>query len=135
MPRIRPETALQWVPTADQNAVLDWLAMGYSQQAASRQTEVPQPTIWKWLNEREFSALFREEVQRRSALFQENLSAIEEQQKLQATATFGKVLSGEVRRDSSGNAPLEYLAAVELLRATRWKQIAGEPHRKFGDTA
>ena len=132
MARAQSETKLAWVPTADMSAVLDQLAMGYSLNAASRVTGVALQTIWSWINELSFSAQFREEIQSRSALFQENLSAIEDQQAMQATATFGKALVGEVHRDSNGNAPIEYLAAVELLRATRWKQKAGEQHQRFG---
>jgi hypothetical protein len=134
MARAQSQTKLAWVPTKDQNSALDWLAQGYSLNAVSRLTQIPVVTIWSWVNELAFSTQFREEIDKRAALFQENLSAIEEQQKLQATSTFGKALAGEFHRDSSGNVPLEYLAAVELLRATRWKQIAGEPHRKFGPT-
>lgn len=132
MAKAQSETKLAWVPTKDQNLALDWLAMGYSLNAVSRMTEIPVTTIWSWANELAFSAQFREEIQTRAKVFQDNLGAIEEQQMLQATATFGKALAGEVRRDGAGNAPLEYLAAVELLRATRWKQKAGEQHKQFG---
>ena len=57
--------------------------------------------------------------------------AVEAQQLVMGTATFHKALQGEVRRDSDGNLPVEYLAAVELLRNTRWKQKAGG-HKQFG---
>ena len=131
MAKSQSDNKLAWVPTPEMGPVLDGLAMGMSQQAVSRSTGVPQQTIWSWINELAFSAQFRDEIQVRARLFQENLEAIEEQQMLQATATFGKALAGEVRRDHDGNAPLEYLAAIELLRATRWKQKAGG-HKQFG---
>ena len=131
MAKALAQTKPAWVPTEDMAATLDWLAMGYSLNAVARLTEIPYKTIWSWVNELAFSAQFREEIQARAAIFQSNLDAIEDQQTLQATATFGKALVGEVLRDSDGNAPLEYLAAVELLRNTRWKQKAGG-HKQFG---
>ena len=59
------------------------------------------------------------------------LEAIEDQEMLQATAILGKALAGEVPRDPDGNIPIEYSAALELLRATRWKQRSGG-HKQFG---
>ena len=131
------DTALQWVPTADQSRVLDCLAMGLSQNAASRDTGIPYQTINSWINDLAFSDAFREEVERRSALFQENLRAIEDQQIVQATAVVGRAISGELERElgaRGGQNPLQYDAAVELLRNTRWKQKAGEQHKQFGAT-
>lgn len=131
MARAQAETKLAWVPTAEQSAVLDQLAMGYSMNAASRVTGVAVQTIWSWANELAFSAQFQDEIQTRAKLFQDNLEAIEDQQMMQAVALFGRVLAGEVRRDKDGDLPPEYVAAAELLRATRWKQKAGG-HKAFG---
>lgn len=131
MARAQAETNLTWVPTAEQNAVLDQLAMGYSMNAASRVTGVAVQTIWSWANELTFSGQFQDEIQTRAKLFQDNLEAIEDQQMMQAVALFGRVLAGEVLRDSLGNLPPEYVAAAELLRNTRWKQKAGG-HKQFG---
>ena len=131
------DTALQWVPTADQSRALDGLAMGLSQNAVSRETGIPYQTINSWVNDLLFSDAFREEVERRSALFQENLRAIEDQQIVQATAVVGRAISGELERElgaRGGQNPLQYDAAVELLRNTRWKQKAGEQHKQFGAT-
>lgn len=127
----RRNTELAWVPTAEQTAVIDQLAQGYSLNAASRVTGVALQTIWSWVNELSFSAQFREEIETRAKLFQENLDAIEDQQILQATALFGKILAGEVKPDGFGNLPAEYRYAAELLRNTRWKQKAGG-HKQFG---
>ena len=133
------DTALQWVPTADQSRVLDCLAMGLSQNAASRDTGIPYQTINSWINDLAFSDAFREEVVRRATLFQENLRAIEDQQIVQATAVVGRAIAGELERERDGRTgstknTLQYDAAVELLRNTRWKQKAGEQHKQFGAT-
>jgi len=131
------EHALQWVPTLDQSRVLDCLAMGRSQNAASRETGIPYTTINSWVSELLFSEAFRAEVMRRAELFQENLAAIEDQQIVQATAIVGRAIAGELERERDGRTggsknTLQYDAAVELLRATRWRQKAGEPHKQFG---
>jgi hypothetical protein len=131
MAKSQSETKLAWVPTPEMSAVLDQLAMGYSLNAASRLTGVAPMTVWSWVNELAFSAQFRDEIQKRAALFQENLAAIEDQQIIQATSLYGKVLAGEVKPDGLGNLPPEYRYAVELLRNTRWKQKAGG-HKQFG---
>jgi len=106
--------------------------MGYSQQAVSRLTGVPQQTIWSWVNELAFSAQFREEIARRNQLFTDSLEDIEDQQILQANAVISRAVQGEYRRDAEGNRPIELDIAVELLRHTRWKQKAGEQHKRFG---
>ena len=131
MVREQSDTRLAWVPTAEQSAVLDQLAMGYSLNAAARVTGVAVQTIWSWANELSFSEAFRAEVQKRAQLFQENLAAIEDQQIIQATALYGKVLAGEVEADGFGNLPPQYGYAAQLLRNTRWKQKAGG-HKQFG---
>jgi hypothetical protein len=131
MAKAKSDTKLAWMPTAEQSAVIDQLAMGYSLNAAERATGVAHQTIWSWANELAFSGQFREEIRRRAALFQANLEAIEDQQVLQATALYGRVLAGEVDVDRTGNLPAEYQYALELLRATRWKQRAGG-HKRFG---
>ena len=129
------ETALQWLPTAEQSPVLDCLAMGLSQNAASRETGVPYQTINGWVNNLSFSDAFREEVVRRAELFQENLGAIEDQMVVQATAVVAKAIAGELERERGGLSgtknTLQYDAAVEFLRATRWKRISGG-HQQFG---
>jgi len=124
-------TARPWVPTKEQNEALDWLAMGYSMNATSRNVGIAVGTVWNWVNDAQFSEQFRKEITQRAAVFQENLEAIEDQQMLQATAILGKALAGEVPRDPDGNIPIEYSAALELLRATRWKQRSGG-HKQFG---
>ena len=129
------DTGLRWVPTHEQSRVIDALALGYSQNAAARTTGVPYQTINDWVSNSRHAAEFRAIVEERMALFNENLTAIEQQQVVQATALVGMALSGEMQRDARGNYPLEYVAAVELLRATRWRQIAGEKHRQFGESA
>lgn len=105
--------------------------MGYSQQATSRLTSISQQTIWSWVNELAFSAQFRDEIARRAQMFRENLDNIEEQQVMTATSIIGRALQGDLPRDSRGNLPAEFVAAVELLRP-RWKTRHGEGHRKFG---
>lgn len=107
------------------------LAQGYSQQAAARLSGTSQQLISYWLNDAVFAGLFGAKIAELSELFGENLEAVEAQQLVMGTATFHKALQGEVRRDSDGNLPVEYLAAVELLRNTRWKQKAGG-HKQFG---
>lgn len=138
----RGDTALAWVPTADQSRVLDGLAMGLSQNAVARDTGIPYTTINTWVNDLLFSEAFRAEVKRRAQLFAENLSAIEDQMGIQATAVVARAIAGELEREylpgrdgGSTKNPLQYDAAVEFLRATRWKQIAGEQHRQFGSAS
>lgn len=125
------ETSGAWRPTEEQSLVADLLARGYSQQAAARLSGVSQPQISQWINRDVTAALFCELIAERTRLFAENLEAAEDQQVVMATGTFHRALQGEIERDDNGNLPVEYLAAVELLRNTRWKQKAGG-HKQFG---
>lgn len=127
-----PETTKQWLPTPDQREVVSLLAQGYSQNAVSRMLpSVPQQTISYWLNGAEFAEQFRAMVQEVASVFRENLEAVEDQDTVLATSIIHRALSGELQRDSSGT-PLQYDAAVELLRATRWKIRAQGGHKQFG---
>jgi hypothetical protein len=124
-----------WAPTAEQAEVIDLQATGYSQQACSRVTGVPVGTIWSWNNELAFSAQYRELVQRRTEEFQAAKDAIHDQQVVMALEILQTALSGDMQRERVGDAsvtPLRYEAAIQLLRATFWKQKSGEPHKKFG---
>ena len=125
------ETSGAWLPTPEQSLVADLLAQGYSQQAAARLSGVRQPQISHWINRDAGAEHFCALVKERAELFRENLEAVEDQQLVLSTATFHKALQGLIERDDDGNLPVEYLAAVELLRNTRWKQKAGG-HQKFG---
>jgi transcriptional regulator with XRE-family HTH domain len=127
------ETALGWIPTEQQAAVIDFLALGYSQNAAARQLGVLQQTISLWLNDASFAPQFRERVAERQKLFEENLERIESQQQVMATALVGHALNGEAARDKYGNRPLDLDVAIELLRP-RWRYRAGERHKQFGAT-
>lgn len=132
MPRQRSETRLQWLPDSTQSRVLDGLAMGMSQNACARAFGVAVQNINYWVNEASFSEAFRAEVQARAKLFEENRGAIEEQQITRAIALVGEALEGGVERDRNGQLPVQHSVAIELLRATRWKQKAGEQHKQFG---
>ena len=128
----RPKSATlgAWVPTADQIRAMDCLALGLSQSAIERQTGIPQETISRWCNRDACAPMFRAEVARRARLFADNLEVIETQQVVQATAVVGAALAGEVQRDAHGELPIEWLTAVNLLRATRWKAIARTRYEK-----
>lgn len=109
--------------------------MGLSQNAVSRETGIPQQTISDWLNTLSFSEEFRAAVRTRAEMFQENLGAIEDQMIVQATALVARAIAGELDRDvtrSGTQNPLRYDAAIEFLRSTRWKRLAGEQHKQFG---
>lgn len=113
--------------------MIDFLALGYSQNAAGRKLGVPQTDISRWLNDVSFAAQFREKVAERQKLFEENLERIESQQQVMATALVGHALNGELERDRAGNRPLDLDVAIELLRP-RWRYRAGERHKQFGKT-
>ena len=136
MPKRHPQTALGWIPSAQQWEVIDLLASGYSQQAVSRALEMPVSTISAWLHERDFSDQFRELVVKRTGEFQAAKDAVHDQQVVMALQVLQDALSGDLQRErgrdgATGPAPLRYEAAIELLRATFWKQRAGG-HKPFG---
>jgi transcriptional regulator with XRE-family HTH domain len=131
MSRIRGDTALGWVPTDVQSAAIDWLAMGYSQNATAIRIGVTQQAVSSWVNDVSYAEQFRAAVAERAALFAANLEHIELQQVLQATAVIGRALAGEIERDRRGELPAEFIAAVELLRP-RWRANAGERNKRFG---
>lgn len=146
MPKLTPETGIAWVPTAQQAEVIDLLATGYSQQATSRALDVPVTTISYWIHEAAFADTFREQVDLRAAEFNAAKEAVHDQQVVMALQILQDALSGELQREADfvlsddgkatrtnngGKAPLRYEAAVELLRATFWKQVAGG-HKAFG---
>lgn len=135
MPKNKSDTSLAWIPSPDQSRVIDGLAMGLSQNAVARETGILQQTINHWVNDLSFSAEFRAAVVARSEMFQANLGAIEDQMVVQATALVARAIAGELDRDIARGGtqnPLRYDAAVEFLRATRWKRLAGEQHKQFG---
>lgn len=126
------ETNDQWIPQPEHREVISLLAQGYSQNAVSRMVPaVSQQNISYWLTDASFAPRFREMVQEAAALFAENLEAVEDQDTVLATAIMHRALSGELQRDGDRN-PLQYDAAVELLRATRWKIKAQGGHKQFG---
>lgn len=134
MSRKRTETSLGWIPTAQQAEVIDLLATGYSQQACSRATDVPVMTINSWLNELSFSEQFREMVHERTEDFNAAKDAVHDQQVVMALQIIQDALTGELRREPNGDssiAPLRYEAAIQLLRATFWRNKAGG-HKQFG---
>ena len=124
-----------WAPSAEQAEAIDLQATGYSMQAISRITGTPQQTIWSWVNELSFSEQYRELVQRRTAEFQAAKDAIHDQQVVMALEILQTALSGDMQRERVGDSavtPLRYEAAIQLLRATFWKQKSGAGHKKFG---
>lgn len=114
-----------------QSAAIDWLAMGYSQNATAIRIGVTQQAVSSWVNDVSYAEQFRAAVAERAALFAANLEHIELQQVLQATAVIGRALAGEIERDRRGELPAEFIAAVELLRP-RWRANAGERNKRFG---
>lgn len=126
------ETGNQWFPTDEQREVIPLLAQGYSQNAVARMVpRVSQQNISYWLNGADFAQQFRALIAEAAELFAENLEAVEDQDTVLATAVFHRALSGELTRDGDRN-PLQYDAAIELLRATRWKTKAQGGHKQFG---
>lgn len=127
--------------TADQSRALDCLALGLSINATGRETGIPDSTIGFWVNGASFAEQFRAELEVRKQLFRDNLAAVEMQMAVQSTALVAQAIAGELERDypdadenhrGKGQNPLRYEAAVEFLRSTRWKQLAGEEHKRFG---
>ena len=136
MPRMRPETIAAWAPSIEQLDVIDWLASGYSQQACSRLSSIPVQTISNWIHDSTFSDAFRARVTQRTADFQAAKQSVHEQQVVLALQVIQDALTGELQRErgrdgGSGQAPLRYEAAVELLRGTFWPQQRGG-HKQFG---
>jgi len=122
-----------WTPTAENIAVIDCLALGYSVLASSRRTGISNDTITYWLREASFREKFRALVAERARLFIDNLEAIEVQQVVQATALVGAALAGELQRDKHGELPIEWLTATALLRSTRWKALSRVQYDKLAD--
>lgn len=126
------ETSEQWIPEPEHREVISLLAQGYSQNAVARMVpSVSQQNISYWLTDASFAPQFSQMVQDAAALFAENLEAVEDQDTVLATAIVHRALSGELQRDGDRN-PLQYDAAVELLRATRWKIKVQGGHKQFG---
>lgn len=128
------DTSLAWIPSAEQVEVIDMLATGYSQSAAARATGIPVTTISTWIHDRSFSEEFRAMVESRAAEYQAAAEAVHNQQVVLALQIVQEALTGELQRERTGTGsitPLRYDAAVELLRATFWKQRAGG-HKQFG---
>lgn len=125
------ETEPKWF-LEEMKDVIPLLAQGYSQSAIARMIPtVSQQNISYWLNGAQFASEFRQMVRDAAELFQDNLEAVEDQDTVLATAIMHRALSGELQRDGDRN-PLQYDAAVELLRATRWKIKAQGGHKQFG---
>ena len=122
-------SSLTAIWTAEESAVIDLLAMGYSQNAAARHTSVPQKTIWDWFNRGKRQDAFRAEVSARAEMFQANLESIHDSQVMMAISLVANALNGEVHRDSGGRLPVALHVALELLRATQWRK---DPHRQIG---
>ena len=136
MARSVSETKPAWVPTEQMAEVIDLQATGYSLLACFRATGVPVQTIWSWNNELAFSEQYRALVQQRTEDFNQAKDSVHDQQVVMALQVIQEALSGELQRERSGplgpsEKPLRYEAAIELLRATFWKQKAGG-HKKFG---
>lgn len=129
MARSLARTNPNWIPTSVQLDAIDMQASGYSLSAISRTQGIPIPTIWSWNNETSFAAQYRELVAKRAQEFHEAKEAVHSQQVVMALQIIQDALSGEMQRDPVGTdgaiAPLRYEAAVQLLRATFWKQQTG----------
>lgn len=128
------ETSLAWVPSPEQVEVIDMLATGYSQSAAARATGIPVTTISTWIHEAVTAPEFRAMVQERAEEYQRAKDAVHDQQVVLALQIIQEALTGEMQRERTGTGsitPLRYDAAVELLRATFWKQRTGG-HKQFG---
>lgn len=136
MARSVSETKPAWVPTEQMAEVIDLQATGYSLLACSRVTDIPVQTIWSWNNELAFSEQYRLRVQERTEDFNQAKDSVHDQQVVMALQVIQEALSGELTRERNERAgtsekPLRYEAAIELLRATFWKQKAGG-HKQFG---
>jgi hypothetical protein len=125
------ETGLAWMPSELQSRAIDYLAQGYSQNRTAALIETSQQNVWYWWNEANFAVPFRAMVAERAILFIQARDAIHDQQETMAQAILHQALSGEIEADGFGRPPLRFDAAIELLRATYWKQRAGG-HKQFG---
>lgn len=127
-------TKAGWRPTEDMLEAIDLQATGYSMNAVARELGIAVQTIWSWNNEVTFAEQYREMVRVRTEEFQAARDAVHEQQVVMALQIIQDALSGEMKREPSGDTtqtPLRYEAAIQLLRATFWKQKAGG-HQQFG---
>jgi hypothetical protein len=104
------------------------LASGYSQNRAAALSGVPQQTISDWWTGCTFSEQFRDLVANFQVEFMERRESIIEQSETLALLLYHQGLTGE--RTDPGTTPLNL--ALELLKATVWRQRAGQQHKAFG---
>ena len=117
-----------WRPTDEQFKVAELLASGYSQNRAAALSGVPQRTISHWYSDLDFSPQFRALVAELQVEFIERRESILIQSETLALLLYHQGLTGE--HSDEGTTPLDL--ALELLRATVWRQRAGQQHKQFG---
>lgn len=123
------DTALDtWRPTDEQFKVAELLASGYSQNRTAALCGVPQRTISHWYSDLDFSPQFRELVAELQVQFIQRRESILVQSETLALHLYHQGLTGECT--DSGATPIDL--ALELLRATVWRQRAGQQHKAFG---
>lgn len=134
MAKSQSETKPGWVPTVDMLDVIDMQASGYSLSAISREKNIPIQTLWSWNNELAFSEQYRALLAKRTEEFHAAKQAVHNQQVVMALQVIQEALSGEMQRERAGEGtalPLRLETAIQLLRNTFWKQVAGG-HKQFG---
>ena len=124
------ETQLDtWRPTEEQFKVAELLASGYSQTRTAAISGVPQQTISNWWGgDLSFSEQFRQLVADLQVEFMERRESIIEQSETLALLLYHQGLTGE--RVDPNKTPIDL--ALEILRATVWRQRAGQQHKAFG---
>lgn len=126
---MKRDTALStWRPTQQHLTVAELLASGYSQNRAAAISGVPQTTISDWWQDSSFSEQFRQLVADLQVEFMERRESIIEQSETLALLLYHQGLTGE--RSDPGTSPLDL--ALELLKATVWRNRAGQQHKQFG---
>ncbi len=108
--------------------VAELLASGYSQNRAAALSGVPQRTISDWWQDSSFSVQFRQLVADLQVEFMERRESIIEQSETLALLLYHQGLTDE--RSDPGTTPLNL--ALELLKATVWRNRTGERHKQFG---
>lgn len=113
-----------WQPSADELRVIEYLAVGYSQNRTAALTGVHQQVISRWYNQNE---AFRQMVADRTVEFIESQSNVFEQTKALAQLIFHQAMTGERDRDDPATE-----LAVKFLDRTVWRLASGEKHQQFG---